>query len=108
VFEDPTKQTEIDNFVRRVLINFPMQGSAADLMKKTMVDVDREVLQKDPAIKLLLQIHDELIFEIKDDASYLESTIKKIKDIMSTVYDLVVPMEVEAKMGKSWGDMKPV
>jgi DNA polymerase I-like protein with 3'-5' exonuclease and polymerase domains len=49
-----------------------------------------------------------LIFEIKDDASYLESTIKKIKDIMSTVYDLVVPMEVEAKMGKSWGDMKPV
>lgn len=101
VFEYPT-QKFIDNGMRRVLINFPIQGTAADLMRKAMVQVHQEVVND--SCGLLLQIHDDLVFEMKEDPQ----TIQKIRDIMCHVHPLSVPIEVDVKVGKSWGEMKKI
>jgi DNA polymerase-1 len=106
-FEYPG-QKFIDNNLRRVLINYPIQGSAADLMKKAMVEIDKEILQKDPSIKLLLQIHDDLVFEVEKDEEKLKSFIKHVRETMCSVYPLSVPIEVDVKRGKMWGEMKEV
>jgi DNA polymerase-1 len=105
VFEFP-KQTFIDNAMRRVLINFPIQGSAADLMRKTMVEVHEEIIKKDYSCKLLLQIHDDLVFEMDDDPEKMKVLITIIREKMCNVFPLLVPIEVEVKIGKSWGAMR--
>ena len=105
VFEDPRRKF-IDNSMRRVLMNYPIQGTAADFMKKVMVDVDREILAKHSEVSLLLTIHDDLVFEIPDEK--LDSTIiKEIQKVMTSVYPLSVPTTVDVKVGKEWGALKP-
>lgn len=106
VFEDPRRRF-IDNGMRRVLMNYPIQGSAADLMKKAMVEVEKEILRNYDDTHLLLQIHDDLVFEMKDDnQAILTKRVEQIKKIMCNVYPLSVPMDVEVKIGESWGEMK--
>ena len=105
VFEYPGQKT-IDNSMRRVLINYPIQGSAADLIKKAMLSVHAEVVEKRDDCKLLLQIHDDLLFEVKDDKKVIAEVIEQVQKIMTTVYLLDVPIEVDVKMGKTWGDME--
>ena len=80
----------------RMAINHPIQGTAADIIKMAMVAI--------PIPKLLLQIHDELLFEIEDDK--IEETYPKIKDIMESVYKLTVPLSVDVSVGPSWGELK--
>ncbi len=99
-------QTTIDNATRRVLINFPIQGSAADLMKKAMITIHEEVVEKNKDVKLLLQIHDDLVFEVKNDPKILEPFIKQVRDLMCSVYPLSVPIEADVKLGKQWGEME--
>ncbi|HVZ58622.1 MAG TPA: DNA polymerase [Patescibacteria group bacterium] len=101
-------QKFIDNSMRRVLMNYPIQGTAADLMKKAMVDIDREILQKNKDVKLLLQIHDDLVFEVSHDPKIYSPLMQQIKDLMCGVYKLSVPIEVDVKMGKNWGEMGKV
>jgi len=105
VFEYPT-QKFIDNAMRRVLINFPIQGTAADLMKKAMITIHNEIVEKDSSCTMLLQIHDDLVFEMKDDREYLSKRIDTIRTILCTIYPLVVPVEVDVKVGKRWGGME--
>lgn len=106
VFEDP-KRKFIDNGMRRVLMNYPIQGSAADLMKKGMVDIQNKILTKYPDVYLLLTIHDDLVFEIPDtDKNKLTNVINEIQTILCSVYPLSVPLEVEIKTGKRWGDLQ--
>lgn len=107
VFEFPHQKT-IDNSMRRVLINYPIQGSAADLMKKAMITVHEEVVSKDDNVQMLLQIHDDLVFEVTDDEKVIKDVIKKVKDIMCSVYPLTVPIEVDVKRGKLWGELEKV
>lgn len=91
---------------RRELINFPIQGSAADCMKKAMVQLAHTNLTNSSSCRLLLSIHDELVFDIKDDRNTLEKTIETIRDCMQSVYPLVVPTEVSVKTGKTWSKME--
>ncbi|MEN9407443.1 MAG: polymerase [Candidatus Parcubacteria bacterium] len=114
VFEYPG-QKFIDNNMRRVLINYPIQGSAAELIKKAMVQIRKEILDKDSSQKLLLQIHDDLVFEIEDfsgkDSGHKkksEEFIASIRKIMCEVYPLAVPIEVDVKIGKNWGEMEKI
>ena len=108
VFEDP-KRRFIDNTTRRVLMNYPIQGSAADLMKKAMVDVQNKVLTKHSDIHLLLQIHDDLVFEIPDkDSKKQNEVIAAIQSAMCTAYPLSIPVVVDVKMGKQWGNLQTV
>ena len=105
VYEYPG-QKFIDNGMRRVLMNYPIQGTAADLMRLAMVQIQKDILDNDPTIKMLLQIHDDLVFEVPDDPSKIEEVIKSVRKIMCTVYPLKVPIEVDVKMGKKWGEME--
>lgn len=105
VFEYPN-QKFIDNATRRVLMNYPIQGTAADLMKKAMIEIDRQILSEDSDVKLLLQIHDDLVFEIPDQKEKIDSLIPQIKNIMCSVYPLSAPVEVDVKIGKNWGEME--
>lgn len=107
VFEYP-QQKFIDNSMKRVLMNYPIQGTAADLMKKAMIDIDRKVLSKEKEVKLLLQIHDDLVFEVPNVKEKVEKLTETIKKIMCEVYPLAVPIEVDVKMGKNWGEMEKV
>jgi len=107
VFEH-AKQTTIDNSMRRVLINFPIQGSAADLMKKAMIEIHEEVIKHNQDVKMLLQIHDDLVFEVKDDPKVIDQLTEKVRGIMCSVYPLSVPIEVDVKVGKFWGELENI
>ncbi|GAA4825235.1 DNA polymerase I [Marinicella pacifica] len=85
----------------RAAINAPMQGTAADIIKKAMLAVYREIKNADD-IKLIMQVHDELVFEIKQDSAQKWS--EKIKTIMEDVVSLDVPLEVEYGMGGNWDE----
>jgi len=104
VFEQ-AGHTTIDNSLRRVLINYPIQGSAADLMKKAMITIHQQVVENNPDCALLLQIHDDLVFEVTDNAQVIEDLTVKVKKMMCEVYPLAVPIEVDIKIGKNWGEM---
>lgn len=107
VFEYPNKKF-IDNGMRRVLMNYPIQGTAADLIKKAMVQIQEEVLEKEQRIKLLLQIHDDLVFEVKNEQEVIEEVSNKIRNIMCGIYPLSVPIEVDVKIGNKWGELQPL
>lgn len=83
----------------RVAINAPMQGTAADIIKKAMIDIDRFIADKDD-IRMIMQVHDELVFEVKEDkVEYYE---KIIKDMMENAVKLSVPLIVEVNFGDNW------
>jgi DNA polymerase-1 len=88
----------------RMAINTPIQGSAADLIKKAMVEINRQILEKDDSIKLLLQIHDELVFEA--DPKTLDKYMKMIEDIMENTIKLKVPIIAQQSRGRNWGELK--
>ena len=87
----------------RAAINAPMQGTAADIIKKAMLKVD-EWLQQQPSdqISMIMQVHDELVFEIK--TSHLETYTQKIIELMESAVSLNVPLIVEAGQGNNWDE----
>ncbi|OGE82467.1 MAG: hypothetical protein A3B10_00120 [Candidatus Doudnabacteria bacterium RIFCSPLOWO2_01_FULL_44_21] len=86
----------------RSAVNMPMQSLAADIIKMAMIEID----QKLPDLKMLLSVHDELVFEVKEGEEKIWAA--KIKPIMESVYQLKVPVMVEAKFGKNWAEMKKI
>ena len=96
----------------RMAINAPIQGTEADIVKLAMIKVDEYLRQENllDKVSLLLQVHDELVFEVKNDL--VEKIIPKIKEIMENVVDLKktkgVICRAEAKVGDNWGEMHGV
>ena len=88
----------------RMALNTPIQGTAADILKKAMVEIDREITRLNLKSKMLLQVHDELIFEL--DKNEEETVVKLVKNIMENTYKLKVPLEVDAEIGYNWYDAK--
>ncbi len=87
----------------RAAINAPMQGTAADIIKKAMLAVDDWIeAQNDPRIKMTMQVHDELIFEIHQDI--VEETTAKLVDIMNNAVELKVPLIAESGIGDNWDE----
>ncbi|WP_324059648.1 DNA polymerase I [Aeromonas caviae] len=85
----------------RAAINAPMQGTAADIIKRAMINVDGWIRGiEDESIRMLMQVHDELVFEIREEK--LEEYIAIIKDKMSAAAELHVPLVVEAGTGDNW------
>lgn len=103
---------EIDSFdprlraqAERMAVNLPIQGTAADIIKMAMANIaQRKLLNND--CRLILQIHDELLFEIREDI--LMDRAKRIKNAMEGAAKLNTPMTVEVEAGKSWGGMKRI
>ena len=85
-------------------INSPIQGTAADIIKLAMIKIDEEMSMLGVKSKMLLQVHDELIFEVEEDE------LAKMKEIvrtgMETVVNLKVPLIVEMGIGINWYDLK--
>ncbi len=88
----------------RMALNTPIQGSSADILKMAMIKIDKEFIKKKLKSKMLLQIHDELIFNVCNDE--LEEVKKIVKDIMEKIYKLSVPLEVEISIGKDLYEAK--
>ncbi len=87
----------------RAAINAPMQGTAADIIKKAMLAVDTWLLeQNDDRVKMTMQVHDELIFEIHQDI--VEETTKKLVELMNDAVELSVPLIAEAGIGENWDE----
>ena len=88
-------------YAERTAINAPMQGTAADIIKRAMLTVDAW-LADEPEIQLIMQVHDELVFELPEEK--LASAQEKIVALMSAAADLRVPLLVEAGSGRNWDD----
>ncbi len=86
----------------REAVNTRFQGSAADLIKLSMIKIQNEICDEDS--KMLLQIHDELIFEVNEDEA--QEFANKAKEIMKNIYRLKVKLEVSVSIGKNWGELK--
>lgn len=97
------RNNNIRSFAERTAINTPIQGSAADLIKKAMLDIFKELQHQQLQTKMILQIHDELVFEVP--AAELSESGKLIKDIMENIFQLKVPLKVDLKVGKNLYDM---
>ena len=85
----------------RVAINAPMQGTAADIIKRAMIQLDQK-LQNDPDIAMIMQVHDELVFEVRSEK--VEFYSKLIKTHMESAADLVVPLIVDVGQGTNWDE----
>ena len=85
----------------RVAINAPMQGTAADIIKRAMIKLD-EVIRHDPDIEMIMQVHDELVFEVRSEKVAFYSEL--IKTQMESAADLVVPLIVDVGQGTNWDE----
>jgi DNA polymerase-1 len=90
-------------FAERTAINSPIQGSAADLIKMAMIRVDRRLKEEKSRALMLLQVHDELLFEVPEDETAAVAAM--VKREMEAVHKLKVPLIADIKAGKNWRDM---
>ncbi|MBU0744422.1 MAG: DNA polymerase I [Gammaproteobacteria bacterium] len=95
------------NFARRqgaqrVAINAPIQGSAADIIKMAMIKIDHFVQKCDFKIDMIMQVHDELVFEVED--KYVDYVLEAVKNLMETVVELKVPIVVGIGVGDNWDE----
>jgi DNA polymerase-1 len=96
------KNGAVRSFNERAAINAPLQGTAADIIKRAMILIDKE-LANSRSTKLLLQIHDELIIEA--DSSEAEKIAERCKQLMEQVITLSVPLIADSRIGKNWGEI---
>jgi len=92
-------------YAERTAINAPMQGTAADLIKLAMLAVDRWLLESGARVRMIMQVHDELVFEAAETEA--EAAMTKIGELMTGVAQLRVPLEVEMARGKNWNEAHP-
>lgn len=88
----------------RMAINMPVQGTAADLMKLAMIDIAKEMPKISPGTKMLIQVHDELVFEVPKNE--VEKVATFVKNKMDNVVKLTVPVETAIHWGDNWGEAK--
>jgi len=89
---------------RRIALNTPIQGTAADLIKKAMIDIWREIKNKDLQTRMVLQVHDELVFEVPDAEQEMIEALVKTK--MEEVFPMEVPLKVHLGWGVNWAEVK--
>ena len=85
-------------------LNTPIQGTAADILKKAMVEIFAEFNKRNLKSKMIIQVHDELVFNVVDDE--LEEVKSIVKDIMENTFKLSVPLKVEMEVGNDWYEAK--
>lgn len=92
----------VRGFAERNAVNAPIQGSAADIVKLAMVAVDKAMVEAGVKSKMILQVHDELVFDVHIDEAELMQSL--VKEAMENAVNLAVPMEVEMQLAKNWLD----
>lgn len=94
---------QLRNQAERMAINMPIQGLAADIIKLAMLAADKLIHEKYPKARIVLQIHDELLFEIPKKEA--EKFAQDIKTVMENIYKLSVPLVTNVKIGDNWGEI---
>lgn len=97
-------QPNLRNFAERTAMNTPMQGAAADLIKLAMIELDRRLPKEKLKSRMILQVHDELLFEGPE--AEIPRLTKIAKEVMEGVHEFKVPILVDTKVGPNWRDMK--
>ncbi|PIX27478.1 MAG: DNA polymerase I, partial [Chloroflexi bacterium CG_4_8_14_3_um_filter_45_15] len=94
---------QVREAAERMAINAPVQGTSADIIKVAMINLYREMKKRSFKSKMLLQIHDELLFEVpQEETEDMKSLVAKI---MPEAIKLGVPLKIDVKIGKNWGEM---
>ena len=95
---------QVREAAERMAINMPVQGTSADIIKVAMINLYREMGKRRLESKMLLQVHDELIFEVPEGE--IEEMRQLVLEVMSAAVELSIPLKVDTKEGKNWGEMK--
>ncbi|MBN1643970.1 MAG: DNA polymerase I [Dehalococcoidales bacterium] len=95
---------QVREAAERMAINMPVQGTSADIIKKAMVDLHREMPRRGLKSKMLLQVHDELVFEVPENE--LDEMRRLVPDMMVNALKLSIPLKVDTKVGRNWGEME--
>lgn len=99
-----SKNWSVKGFGERTAVNAPIQGTAADLIKKAMVSIYGQIRERNLCSKLILQVHDELVFEVADPE--MEFMTNLVREQMESAADLSVPLKVDLAVGPSWFEAK--
>ena len=94
---------QVREAAERMAINAPVQGTSADIIKVAMINIHREMKERNLKSKMLLQIHDELVFEVPQEE--VEELKSLVAELMSQAVKLSVPLKIDIKLGKNWGKM---
>jgi DNA polymerase-1 len=95
-----SRNAVVRGFAERNAINAPVQGSAADMIKIAMIHIDREFTEKNIRSKMILQVHDELVFDVlKEEKEVVQEIVTRL---MRQALPLSVPVETETGFGKNW------
>jgi DNA polymerase-1 len=95
---------QVREAAERMAINMPVQGTSADIIKVAMINLYREMATRRLESKMLLQVHDELVFEVPDEE--MDIMRRLVSEVMDSAVVLSVPLKVDTKSGKNWGEMK--
>ena len=103
-----SKVRTVREFAERTAINTPIQGTAADIIKLAMIEVDSNIQAEKTPCRMLLQVHDELIIEVPEKE--IKRTAAMVKETMENVINLAVPLKVDVGWGVNWAEIesKPV
>jgi len=102
--EITSPQMHLRNFAERTALNSPLQGTAADLIKLAMISIDRRLSEEEFEAKMILQVHDELLFEAPEKES--KKLERLVREEMEGVHKLLVPLVVEVGTGPNWRDIE--
>jgi DNA polymerase-1 len=97
-------QPKMRNFAERTAMNTPMQGAAADLIKLAMIELDRRLPAENFRSQMILQVHDELLFE--GPKKEIPKLTELAREVMEGIHKLSVPLVADTKVGPNWRDMK--
>ncbi len=103
IHEVNSSNRQVREAAERMAINMPVQGTSADIIKVAMINLDREMSRRQLKSKMLLQVHDELVFEVPEDE--LDLIRRLVPETMSTALILSVPLKVDVKIGNNWREM---
>lgn len=95
---------QIRSSSERMAINMPIQGSAADVIKIAMININKRIEEEEILSKMIIQVHDELIFEVPEKEVLMMENL--LTEIMPKALDLKVPLSIAISYGKTWGDLK--
>ena len=95
---------QVREAAERMAINMPVQGTSADIIKVAMINLHRQMAEQQFKSRMLLQVHDELIFEVPEEE--METMRNLVPEIMESAVELSVPLKVDTKVGRNWGEVK--
>ncbi len=99
-----SRNGQIRSAAERVTVNMPIQGTAADILKKAMIDVHAELTRRHLATRMILTVHDELLFEGPREES--AQAAEMVREKMEATVSLNVPLTVDIGIGENWRDAK--